>query len=261
VFSIVSLTLAAERSPLPESLLTESATDVDAEERGELEFEANVAAVGARRGGARALLTSFEVEWRVLREVGLRLEPAYAHVVDVGVGSGRNRFALAGALAVGLFHDYPRDDHLQMELLGRTPDAANARVFEPGETELPAAADLVGAARRGRWTLRTSVGVEAGGAFAHAPLHTDLALLATFREDERFGFFGIELRADWARDSPLVVAPDIVAITAPLGLPFSVSVALPVNVGAGASAASYGVFMRLMVLANREAEYARGDAN
>src|SRR5260370_20256257 len=58
-------TLAQERvrRPIPEALLTESTTDIDAEEAGELEFEANVAKSAARTGGARATLTSLEVEW------------------------------------------------------------------------------------------------------------------------------------------------------------------------------------------------------
>jgi hypothetical protein len=260
VFSTICL-MSAERPPLPESLLTESATDVDAEEAGEVEVEANLASVGARTGGARATLTSLEVEWRVLREVGLRLEPSYARLLGPGAASPRNRFGVAGALALGLFHDFGRDLHVQAELLGRTPDSANPHVFEPGETELPVAADLVTAIRSGRWTVRATVGGEAGGTFAHAPLHTDVALLSTFEHDWRFGFWGIEVRADWARESPLVIAPEVVAITAPVGLPFSLSLALPVNVGAGATATSYGIFMRLMLLADREVESARGGAH
>ncbi len=162
--------IAAERPPLPESLLTESATDVDAEEGGEIEYEANVATVGARAGGARAILTSLEVEWRVLREVGLRIEPSYARLVDSDAGGGRNQFGVAGALALGLLHDFARDLPVQAELLGRTPDSANARVFEPGETELPVAADIVAAVRSGRWTFRATVGAEAGGRLEHAPV-------------------------------------------------------------------------------------------
>jgi hypothetical protein len=246
---------------MPESLLTESATDVDAEEAGEVEVEANLANVGARTGGARATLTSLEVEWRVLREVGLRFEPSYARLLDPAAGAPRDRFGLAGALALGLFHDFARDIHVQAELLGRTLESANAHVFEPNEAELPLAADLVGAVRRGRWTVRTTVGGEAGGAFAHAPLHTDLALLNTFEQDWRFGFWGLEVRADWARESPLVIAPEVVAVTTPIGLPFTLSLALPVNVGAEATATSYGIFLRLMLLAAREVEYGRHEAD
>jgi hypothetical protein len=102
-----------ERPPLLESLLTESATDVDATEAGEIEYEANLASVGARRGGAHAWLSSLEIE--------------------------------------------------------------------------------------------------GGDAAAHAPLHTDLAILTPFAGEGEFGFVGLEVRADWARAAPLVVAPDVAA--------------------------------------------------
>lgn len=249
---VCAMQAAPERPPLPESLLTESATDVDAEAAGEVEWEANVATVGARAGGARAMLTSAEVEWRVLREVGVRLEPGYTRLVERDGAGARDLFGVAGAIALGLFHDYPRDEHVQLELTGRTPEAANAIVFEPGEAELPVALDLVSAVRRGRWTLRVTAGAEAGGEFAHAPLHTDMALMRSYTDDERFGFFGVEVRADWARDAPLVVAPDMASVLAPLGLPLRLTIALPVNVGAAATETSYGLFVRLTVLTSRE---------
>jgi len=47
----------------------------------------------------------------------------------------------------------------------------------------------------------------------------------------------------------------------PAGLPFSLRVALPVNVRAGATATSNGVFVRLMLLSGWEVEYGRGDAD
>ena len=243
------------RPPLAESLLTDSATDVDAAEGGEVEYEANFATVGARSGGAHAVLTSVEVEWRVWKSVGLRLEPSYTHVVDTGGTPSGHAFGVGGALAVGLFHDFARDLHLQAELLGRTPDSGNARAFEPGETELPLAADLLGAARRGIWTFRATAGGEAGASFAHAPLHTDLAVLAALFPESRFGFVALETRADWARAAPLVLAPEIVADATSLGLPFRLGVALPLNVGADAWRSSYGLFVRLILLTSREAEY------
>lgn len=102
-----------------------------------------------------------------------------------------------------------------------------------------------------------TVGAEAGDHFAHAPLHTDGALLTPFVGDGRSGFFGIEVRADWALAAPLVFAPDVVAVTTPLGLPFSLSLALPMNMGADVRQTSYELFIRLMLVASREAEYAR----
>jgi hypothetical protein len=243
------------RPPLPESLLTESATDIDAEGAGEIEFEANAGVVQARSGGAHTRFASVEVEARVLRNLGLRLEPSYARVVSGGQSAAHDAFGVGGAIALGLFHDFARDIHLQAELLGRTPEAAEARVFEPGESELPFAADLVGAVRFGLLTVRATAGAEAGGGFAHAPLHTDVSFLTGFLPDASRGFLALEVRADWARQDPLVVAPEVVADTTPLGLPFRLGVALPVNVAPEASRPSYGLFLRLVILTAREVEY------
>jgi hypothetical protein len=245
------------RPPLAESLLTESATDVDAVEAGELETEANFTSLRAREGGARSTLISLEIEWRVLRNVGLRLEPSYARIVDAPPSPGHDELGGSGALAFGLFHDFSRDTHLQLEILGTTQASREARILAPGETELPLAADLVGAIRRGRWTLRATVGAEAGGAFAHAPLHTDLALLTGVTREERFGFFAIEARADWARVAPFVFAPEIIADATSIGIPFRLGIALPVSVGAPAEAPSYGMFIRLLLLNGREIESER----
>jgi hypothetical protein len=234
------------RRPFPEALLTESTTDIDAEDLGELEFELNAGRIAARTGGRSVAFTSMEVEWRFLQEMGLRLEPSYSRTADGMTGRAENDWGVAGAIARGLWHDRRCEVHLQAELLGRTPEAANARAFEPGETELPFAADLLGAVRRGPWTVRATVGAEAGGSFAHAPLHTDLALLAELPGDKRYGFLAFEARADWARKWPVVLAPEIEANAAPIGLPFRLGLALPVNVGADSTRASYGLFVHLL---------------
>jgi len=234
------------RRPLPESLLTESTTDIDAKQAGELEIEANLAKTAAQTGGAQATFVSLEVEWRVLQELGSRVEPSYSRIVDTGGTTARDAFGLAGALAVGLFHDVPLGLHVQAEIAARTPESGAARVFEPGETELPYSADLLAALRRDRWTLRATVGAEAGGSFAHAPIHTDLALLTGVASDERFGFVVLDVRADWARQAPLVLAPEVVADLGPLGLPFRLGVALPFNVAAAPTSTSFGLFVRVL---------------
>ncbi len=238
-------------TPLPESILTESATDVDAEEAGEVEIEANLATVSARRGGSRALLSSLEVEWRVLRILGVRLEPSYERSRTEGSARPHDDFGFSGSLALGLLHDYAGDAHLQLEVLGRVP--AETRGFAPDETVLPAAVDLVSAVRRGRFTLRTTVGAEAFGSFAHAPVHADLALLTGIRRDARFGFVGLEARTDLARANPFVLAPEIIADASSLGIPLRLGLAVPVNVGADATSQSYGLFVRLILLTDREA--------
>jgi hypothetical protein len=236
---------APARRPFAEALLTESATDIDAQDAGELQLELNAGRVAARAGGASASFTSLELEWRLLQEVGVRLEPSFARVTGGETAGADDAPGVAGAIALGLWHDRTREVHLQAELLGRTAETASARIFEPGETELPLAADLLAAARRGRWTFRATVGAEAGGSFAHAPLHTDLALLTGLVPDERYGFVAFEVRADWARQEPVVLAPEIVADTSPVGLPLRLGVALPVNIGGDSARPSYGIFVRV----------------
>jgi hypothetical protein len=159
---------------------------------------------------------------------------------------------VSGAIAFGLWHDFQHDQHLQLELLGRTADHSAGPVFDPGESELPGSLDLVGAQRFGRWTLRATAGAETGGHFAHAPFHTDLAALTGIASDARFGYLAIEARADWASPAPLVLAPEVISDLVPLGLPFRIGLALPVNIGAGSTTPSYGMFMRVILLTGRE---------
>lgn len=237
------------RPPLPEAVLTESATDIDSIEAGELEWEANAEVLGARHGGARTTTTSLEVEWRIFEELGLRLEPTFEE--SSSGATSEHEAGVAGALAFGLFHDFARDEHLQLELLAHTTNIAE-HGFETSDAELPGAADLVGAVRRGRFTFRGTLGVEAFGPIAHAPLHTDLAVLTGFLPDEQYGFFGLDVRADWARPQPLVVAPEFVADISRLGIPLRLSAALPYNVGARVTAESFGILLRLTLLSERE---------
>jgi hypothetical protein len=246
-----ALATESARRPLPEAILTESTTDIDAEASGELEVEANAGRTAAPTGGSGATLTSVEVEWRALRELGLRLEPTCSWVQD-GAAPASRELGLSGALALGLLHDRLRDLHLQAEVQARTPEAGGTQAFDPGETVLPLAADLLAAIRRERWTVRATVGAEAGGPWVHAPLHTDLAILTGLSRDERFGFVALEVRADWARRAPVMLAPEVMADVAPLGLPLRVGIALPVNVGAEPTAASYGFLFRIMWLAGGE---------
>ena len=252
------------RPALPESLLTESATDVDADEGGEVEYEANLSSARARaqRGAsaAKEVAASLEVEWRIFQNVGVRAEPTYARVVEPA-GASHAFFGFSGALAVGLLHRFENDLHMQLELLGRTAEPDEVHTYDPAGTQLPVAGDLVTAARFARWTVRATAGVEVGGSYAHAPLHTDVALLTGVLRDARFGFFGLEARADWARVAPLVLAPEVIADGTSFGLPLRLGLALPVNVGRRAEEPSYGFFLRLIVMSSREAHEAAEGRN
>ncbi len=151
------------RPPLPESILTESATDIDAREAGELEYEFNLGLLRARAGAARVLTSSLEVEWRALDNVGLRLEPTFSQDRDDEPVPRRDVWGISAALAFGVFHDFTHDFHLQTELLARTSGSDSLQTHEPTETQLPIALDLLGAKRLGPLTLRVTAGAEAGG--------------------------------------------------------------------------------------------------
>ena len=253
VFPSVAMAEEPSRPPLPESLLTESATDVDATEAGELELEANFASVRAAKGGAHASLVSLEAEWRLLKEFGLRVEPTYSRTTQRGKTT--DDFGASGALALGLFHDFAHDRHVQAELHARATSDSDAATFDPSDSVQPISADLVSAMRLGRLTLRGALGVEAGGRFEHVPFHADVTAITGIVPDARFGFVALEVRTDWARRNPLVLAPEVVADTTPIGLPVRLGIALPFNIGAADSRESYGFFVRFIVLTDREAEF------
>lgn len=76
-----------------------------------------------------------------------------------------------------------------------------------------------------------------------------------FTSDIRFGFFGLEMDADWARPQPVVLAPNIWADVTPVGLPGRIGVGIPVVIGAPDTTAAAGVYVRLLILTSREANF------
>jgi hypothetical protein len=244
------------RPPLAEPIFTETVTDIDGYEVGEVEFAVNGAESVARHRGARAFQTSVEVEWKVWSRLGIRLEPSFASSrEEVGSAAGK-KFGLRAAAGWNLLHDFAHDFHLQIEASGRfIDDSPDAFKIQPGEAPLPFNADLKAAKRIGGWTVRGSVGTEAGGTPAHAPLRLQLALMHPVTDDLRFGFLGIEADADFARQTPLVIAPNVWADVTPIGIPGRIGVGLPILVGAPENYPSTGVYIRLLILTSREAGF------
>lgn len=60
------------------------------------------------------------------------------------------------------------------------------------------------------------------------------------------GFAGLELEVDGARSAPVVLAPNLVADTETIGLPFRLGIALPWSVAAAPGEPRLGVFVRLL---------------
>jgi len=249
---------ADDRPPLPEPIFTESVTDLDAHEDQELELEANFAHYGARRGGASLSFGSLEIEYRATRWLGLLVEPGVDRSVDLGGGNPRWRGGASMGGALGLFHDFAHDLHLQLEVVGRVPATEDTGAI--GDPVLPLAVDLRGGARFGRLTVRPGIGVEAGGHAEYAPFRASVALLTPVADDARFGFVGVEVDVDAARRSPLILALNMVSDLTPLGLPFRFGVAIPWLVAADATRPSLGLYVRLFYVSERESEYGRAGA-
>ena len=230
-------------APMPEQILTESITDIDAIEAGETEFAFNAQTLRARQGGARAWQASVEAEWRATSHLGLRLEPSYANLAE----EGRSReFGLQAAAAWGLIHDFQRDFHVQIEATARL--TGNEKPFEsqPGDSSSPYSAGVRVGKRFGSWTFRPGAGAEVGATPAHAPLWFGMGILYELGAAGALGFVGIEMDADGGRQTPLIVAPDFMVDMKPIGLPFRLGFAVPYVVGADRREPSIGFYLRLL---------------
>lgn len=244
------------RPPMPEPIFTETVTDLDGDEAGEIELEIDGATILARRGGARQTTASAELEWLATRRLGLRLEPGLVRSTEAGE-SRHATFALGGGVSWKLYQDFEHDFHTQLEIVSRLPRNAT-RIAEAGEPGQPVAADLRSGVRVGLLTLRGGLGVGIGDTAARSPpLRMSIAALTGFTETARYGFLGLELDADGARRAPFIVAPNVVADCTSVGLPFRVAFGVPLSLGARETEPSLGIYLRLFFVTERELEYGR----
>ena len=241
---------AARHVPLPEPIFTETVTDIDSREAGEIEFEGNGSIFRARRGGVYEIDASVEAEWIALSRLGLRLEPSLASTHDPSRGSSTD-FAVSGGAALKLVEDFERDFYLHFETLARLSTRDESFV-QPGEPALPLAFDLRAGIRRGPLTLRGGGGVDLAGHAEHLPLRGSIAALLPFESSTRFGFWGAELDVDGARTAPAVVALNVESNALPVGIPLRLGVALPWAIGERDDRPSLGIFVRVFFESARE---------
>ena len=243
--SFVTRVAAADSTPLHEPIFTETVTDIDAEDGGELEMELNVSSYAARRGSGAQRRSRVEIEYRATRAFGFLLEPGVEQSREGTTTS--YRYDLDTGVALGLLHE--GGFHLQLESgvrIGRS-----GRTETIGDAGLPGHADVRGALNLGAVTMRSSVGAEAGGTPEKLPFRASLAALAGIG-DGHCGFAGVELEVDGARRAPYGVAADVVADLTPLGLPFRVGVGVPLLLGAQRNSPSFGGYLRLFWVSARE---------
>ncbi len=233
------------RSPIPEPIFGETATDIDGIEKGELEVSGDAGELRSRRAGALLQLASIEAEWLATERLGLRLEPSLVGSQGPGFDS-RTDLGVGTTVSWKLLRDSSDDFYLQAEAGAEWPPRAD-RYPSPDQPGLPFAFDLRAAFRRGLWTLRGSAGVGVGASGPHAPLRGSLAVLVSLDRSSRTGFFGLEALADGTWITPVLAAPNVVADLAPLGLPVRLGVALPWSPGAGDTQPWVGVYLRLIV--------------
>jgi hypothetical protein len=239
---------------MPEPLFTETITDLDGYDAGDVEFEVNGSDFRALRGGAVTWQTGPEAEWLVTRQLGIRLEPVVAEGRDSGQTALRTTWGAGGGVSWKLIQDYRHDFHLQTEITARAPWDVTPTT-DPGESPLPVTLDLRWGLRQRAWTLRSGVGLGIGSASAHVPLRGSLAILHPFGPSERFGFFGMEADVDGARQNPVVVAIDLVPDMSPLHLPFRLGLGLPWAIGVPANQPALGLFLRIFVESTAERAY------
>lgn len=244
----------ASRTPVPEPIFTETVTDIDGNEPGEVEFEANGSVFRSLHGGAYAVDTSIEAEWIALSRLGLRVEPTLAWSRDAGSTATGTDVGVSGGAALKLLQDFEREIFVHWELLARLP-WDESPIVQPGDPALPLSTDLRVAIRRGFLTVRGGIGVGAFGDAVHPPLRASLAVLTPFEATGRFGFWAIEVDGDGARTAPTVAALNLVPNLEPLGLPFRFALALPFAIGEQAERPSVGIFLRVFYESGRELEF------
>jgi hypothetical protein len=217
---------------LPEPILVESITDVDAREAGELELELFTAAAGFTKDAAYAM--RLEAEWRVSRLIGLKLELGFDRLqaFEPSVSAG---------VSFSLFHAERLGLHAQAVVYGRWPfETAELAVLDPGE---PSTIVAAGVHLAWQWRLlaaRLEVTGGYGGEIAHAPVRTNGAVLF----GNKTAFLGFEAMADFARPKPLVLAAEAeVRQMLDDDLPLRVTLAVPFQPGSS----SVAVILRVLV--------------
>jgi len=232
------------RARMPEPLLTESITDLDGARAGEVEIDVNGSAI-RRRTGVRQWQSSVEVEWRALERLGLSLDLGVGRVLD---GAASPVVSVHPAASWVLMHSQPLDFHLMAEVSARIPQDATEDVPDPDDGAMPLSGGFRFGIRHEWITLRAFLGAGAGSHSARAvPLRAQAAVLAEFGEGGRLGFAGFEMDADWARRTPLTVAPNLILRGAHLHVPFDLGIAVPWTPQSRYGDASVGVLLRLIL--------------
>lgn len=223
-----------ERVPMPETMFSESITDIDGEEAGEVEMDVS-SALMLPGPDAPSLRLSQETEWRVLRRVGVVLEAGTVWNPNHPVAGHPVAADLRVGASWALLHLAEAGFHVQLEgnlrlLEGRTT-AGIVDHPEFDEAALPMWGGIRAGLQRGAWTLRSSYALEMGLQQQGRPrlgMRTSITVLCSL---STLGFVALDVDVDTARSRPLVVAPSATLSSGWLDLPFRLALGLPVGVG------------------------------
>jgi len=224
---------------MPEPVLGESITDIDASKAGELEVDLT-ASVG-HSGGTRVWQGSVEVESRVTNRLGLEIElgHSFASVPEPGL-------VLRLAASWSLVHldgiGFHGQAELSARLAGQIEEGPNL-----GEPRLPYSAGFRFGLDRNWYTLRLGIGAATGEApSAHAiPAWASATVLFNFGRS-RWGSLGLDSAADWTRPNPFTLAPTFILNGHGLHIPGTVAVVGLYGIPGGNQDAWFGLLVRVI---------------
>jgi len=226
-------TARAGESTIPEPVVEENITDVDASRVGTVEVDFTGSMLAPRAAPKTGSWSSeLEAEWRPVDRLGLGAGVAWGGSTSGFSPTSAGAVVPRVAASYVFVRDRPRHLYFQWEASARAVNREAAALDDPLEATLPYTAGVRWATQAGPFTLRAGLIGEAGGSFAHAPIRQSYgALLQCFDLGSRL-YLGAELVEDWARASPLLVVPEVLLLSRLLGAPVRLGIGVPSTLGA-----------------------------
>jgi hypothetical protein len=246
---------APPRRKLPEPLVGEAITDLDAREEGEFEVDLGVKAVSRRATGAVFFDSEIEGEWRATRLYGMALEVGFARISG-GLLTDPPLVSVRMAHSFTFLQSYAYELFAQLQVGIRLYPWSEDIGLELGASALPLSLRLQVAHRRGAATLYASVGLSGGRAPVEIAVLANLSVFfeagATVGGIRRRFELGVELDADRARAIPWAAIPQVAINVAPLRVPIRIGIGLPLFLGTASGELPFGVLLRLTIEAERD---------
>jgi hypothetical protein len=232
---------------LPEAIIEENITDIDANESGTLEIDYSGVLLAPHHAGvAGAWNMQLEAEWRALDRLGLAAELATGAKTDGFAPKAPSLFGGRAAASYVVVRDFERQLFLQAEGTARFDAGDDPNFADLSEPALPYTAGLRWATRVRAFTLRAAATGEGGGSFAHAPVRGSFVLLWDFPIATSYVDVGTEAIADWARTSPFVMVPEVLVLAPMFGRHVRFGLGAPLTLGAKGDDGAWGIAFRIV---------------